>query len=72
MKRTIYKSREELYRAAMSIGGALHVVVLHDDDCTPARCVCEPEYVLEELTTENYLKGQAAQEEWKKKKGGAV
>ncbi len=56
----------------MSIGGALHVVVLHDDDCTPARCVCEPEYVLEELTTENYLKGQAAQEEWKKKKGGAV
>ena len=41
-----------------------HVVVLHDDDCTPSRCGCEPEYVVEDLTVDNYQRAAKAQSEW--------
>lgn len=47
-------------------GRALHVLVLHDDACTPNICVCKPEYVVEELTTDTYLAGQKAQAAWRK------
>lgn len=71
MKRVTYKSAEELHAAVAALaskGGAFHVVILHDDACTPAGCVCTPEFVLEELTVENYRKGQEAQEAWRKGK----
>lgn len=49
------------------VGKALHAVVLHDNECTPTICVCEPEYILEDLTVENFTEGQKAQDDWVKK-----
>lgn len=45
-------------------GKAIHVLALHDDSCTPSRCMCEPEFVVEELTQENLISGARAQEAW--------
>lgn len=49
-------------------GTASHVLVLHDNACTPGVCVCEPSFVVEELTIDNYLAGQQAQAKWVKEK----
>lgn len=66
-----FASRAAL-EAAMATGeiqaGAFHLVVLHDDACTPGICVCEPEFILEDLTPENYMAGQRAQADWKRSK----
>lgn len=43
---------------------AWHALVLHDDGCPGfAACHCRPDYVVEELTTDNYLRGQRLQAE---------
>lgn len=47
-------------------GMALHLLVLHDGACSPSVCVCAPEYLVEELTTETYFAGQQAQAAWVK------
>lgn len=68
MKR-IFKNRAEFVAAIASgafQGKAVHLTVLHDDACTPSRCVCEPEYVLDDLTVDTYVAGQKAQAEWEK------
>jgi hypothetical protein len=69
VKKIHFKTQAELVAALASSafqGRALHMVILHDDACTPDRCSCEPEYVLEDLTVENYIAGQRAQAEWKR------
>jgi hypothetical protein len=47
-------------------GKALHVVVCHDDWCNPYACTCRPEYVVEDLTVENFEAGRKAQAAWLK------
>jgi len=47
-------------------GRAVHLVVVHDDGCTPERCRCSPEYVVEELTAENLRRGAREHEAWAK------
>lgn len=47
-------------------GQAVSVRVLHDAQCSPEACRCQPEFLLEKLTPENYLEGQAAQAKWAK------
>lgn len=59
-----------LLEAARSIPpgpGVYHAVVLHDDECTPSRCVCSPEVVIEEATEENLRRGAEGQAEWLRK-----
>jgi hypothetical protein len=50
--------------AGMFQGSATHVLVLHDPACTPTGCNCEPEFIVEDLTVENYVAGQRAQADW--------
>lgn len=49
------------------MGKASHVLILHDDSCTPSACSCSPEFVLEELTVDSYKAGQLAQTDWVRK-----
>ena len=44
---------------------AAHVLLLHDDRCTPARCVCEPEVVIRPLTPEAIAEGEQLERAWK-------
>jgi hypothetical protein len=55
-----------VWMATSGRGKAHHVMVLHDRGCTPSVCTCEPEYIVEPLTTESYLAGHAAQVAWEK------
>jgi hypothetical protein len=67
--KTKFKNMAELHAALASgafEGKAMHVLILHDDACTGSRCVCEPEYVIEDLTPESYAAGQKAQAKWLK------
>lgn len=60
-------SPEELAEVQLALHGmAVHVMILHDDGCSPEACRCRPEFVLERLTPEGYLEGQAAQKKWAK------
>lgn len=54
--------------AAGEISGAVHCMVLHDDECgaPEQECSCRPEYIIEPLTVETWQRGQAAQERWKR------
>lgn len=56
------------FDAAMSAltdaGRFVHVTILHDDDCTPSRCVCRPDYVLAVATPERLVDGARAQRQW--------
>jgi len=45
-----------------------HVIVEHDDACTPTACTCRPHYVLEDLTVENVLAGAKAEAAWRKQR----
>jgi hypothetical protein len=47
-------------------GHAVHLVVLHDDQCSGDPCRCSPEYRVEELTAETYLEGQRNEREWRR------
>ena len=64
-----FDNLEELaaWAATDGRGRAAHLLILHDDDCPIAstgRCECSPSYVVEELTPENYLAGQRAQDDF--------
>lgn len=50
--------------ARSDLRGVVHVSVRHDDACTPSRCVCEPEIVIEEGTEENLARGAEEQAKW--------
>lgn len=50
---------------ALGPGRAVHVVVLHDEGCTPTSCACEPEYVVEPLTVETLTAGAEAEAVWR-------
>ncbi len=48
-------------------GRALHLTVLHDAACLHGRdhaCTCEPEVVVEDLSTESAGQGARAQRRW--------
>jgi hypothetical protein len=45
-----------------------HVMVLHDDDCTPSSCTCKPDYVVEIATPDNVMAGAKAERAWRKAK----
>jgi hypothetical protein len=52
-------------RASGALQGlAVHVLVLHDEQCTPSRCICSPEYELREVTVETLLEGARLQAAW--------
>lgn len=71
MSKIRFRNRAELSAALASgafKGRAMHMMVFHDDRCTPSRCTCEPEFELEELTPEAYEAGQRAQDEWVRSK----
>jgi hypothetical protein len=72
MKSVRFANRAELNAAIIAgafKGKAVHCMVLHDPQCTPESCTCEPEFRVEELTVENYCAGQRAQEDWKRNSG---
>jgi hypothetical protein len=46
--------------------GAYHVMVLHDDACSPSRCSCKPWFEVRDLTTDAVLEGQRLQDKWTK------
>jgi hypothetical protein len=45
-------------------GLAVHVLVLHDAQCTPPRCICSPELEVRDLTAETLLEGDRLQAAW--------
>jgi hypothetical protein len=45
-------------------GSLMHIIVHHDPECFPERCVCEPEFTFEPCTVETYMAGERAQREW--------
>jgi hypothetical protein len=64
-----FKSEGELLswmltHAAELRGRVVHMVVLHDDEWSPNRCVCKPSFELREATVENVVEGARAQAEW--------
>lgn len=66
--RRSYPSLAALNAAVTSgeLTGAVHVLVLHDDDCAApiSPCTCSPEFVAEPLTVDAYQRGQRAQAAW--------
>ena len=61
----IYRTLEALTEALADCRGhAVHLVVLHDPQCSPLGCRCQPDYVLEPLTVDNIIAGQRAQAKW--------
>lgn len=48
----------------LSPGKAYNVMVLHDEGCSPSRCACDPDYVVEDLTVETYKRGVEATRKW--------
>lgn len=46
----------------------MHMLIIHDDRCPGFNdCVCSPEFILEDLTVENYVEGQEKQRELRQK-----
>jgi hypothetical protein len=66
MTKLVFRSQLELaqWSAEHGRGKALHVQVLHDENCTPDVCSCNPIYEVEPLTVESYLEGAKAQRKW--------
>lgn len=67
-----FKSRAELMEFLTSgapEGHMIHVLIVHDNGCpAPDRpCICQPEYVLEELTADSYQRGVEAEQWWRQR-----
>lgn len=61
------RTLDEVTEVQLALQGvAAHVMVLHDQGCSPEACRCRPEFVVKKLTPENYLEGQRAQAKWAK------
>lgn len=69
MTRVRFRNRAEL-RAAVEAGAfagrAVHLTVLHDAECGPSRCVCEPEFMIEDATPAALAAGLRAQSAWER------
>jgi hypothetical protein len=67
MKR-LFKTQAEFQAFAQdeAPGKALHVLVLHDNECTMSRCVCSPWFEVRELTAETAIDGARRQRQWLK------
>jgi|HubBroStandDraft_6_1064221.scaffolds.fasta_scaffold2200735_1 hypothetical protein len=66
MKLRLFKTRAEFEAFVAAGGSALHVLILHDNACTPSRCVCEPWYEVRDLTKDTRLDGLERQRKWVK------
>jgi hypothetical protein len=66
MKPRLFKTRAEFEAFVAAGGSALHVLILHDNACTPSRCVCEPWYEVRDLTKDTRLDGLERQRKWVK------
>jgi hypothetical protein len=63
----LFKTASALrYFLADKRGQAFDIVVLHNDGCTPSRCVCRPWYEVRDLTVENHLDGLRQEAAWLK------
>lgn len=47
-------------------GRAIHLLTLHDDPCSPARCVCDPWFVIAPLTALSLEEGARLTAEWRR------
>lgn len=64
MKERTFKTIEAAQEAVASgrFGSMVHLTIRHDDGCDGFdRCSCTPDYVVEPLTVESWLKGQTLQ-----------
>ena len=61
-----FKTVEGLRAFTARRPGVWHVIVLHDDACTPSRCTCAPWYELRDLTVESYQAGIEGERAWRK------
>lgn len=61
-----FRSLDDVHRAvdAGEFGDIVHLTVLHDDACGKNRCVCKPEYLVEEGTAEAIVRGMEAEAQW--------
>jgi hypothetical protein len=69
VKPRVFKTHDGMVafmRSQASKGKAWHMLILHDDGCSPARCSCQPWYEVRPLTVDNYIEGQKAQAQWVK------
>ena len=67
MRPRVFKTIEGLRAFLASREGvALHVSVEHDAEtrCTPSRCVCRPQYRVEKMTADTWLRAERAEREW--------
>lgn len=70
MKPRLFKTQHALdafLESRRGKGDALHVLILHDEGCSPSRCSCEPWFEVRELTADNVLEGQRLQDAWVKR-----
>jgi hypothetical protein len=44
--------------------GLVQLTYLHDDACTPDRCCCKPEYIIQKGSAESWRNGVAATRDW--------
>jgi hypothetical protein len=69
MKPRLFKTRAGLDAFMAShaeSGGAFHMVILHEDGCTPSSCRCSPWYEVRALTVDNVLDGAKREAKWRK------
>jgi hypothetical protein len=45
-------------------GNAVHVMVLHDDGCSPSRCACKPWFEVQDLTADVWIDAESRQAAW--------
>jgi hypothetical protein len=65
-KARLFSSMDDVHKAvdAGEFGDIVHLTVLHEDGCSKGRCVCEPEYLVEEGTVEAIARGAEAESRW--------
>jgi hypothetical protein len=68
VKSRTFKSYAQLVAYCLRRPGKLyHTLILHDDACAfPTSCTCRPDFILEDGTVENVMRGAKSQAEWRK------
>ena len=72
MKPRLFKSRASLdafLARQKGKGGALHILVLHTDACSPIGCVCRPKFLVQDLTPTSAAVGEACERAWIRETG---